>query len=648
MVLFTLVIQFTGVSIEVEKSPNGSGPAIVDVSVINTSNIHICYDDKDNAIVSIRVQNNGTDTLNTVSLGWFLAVDQTGTTTWNGILLPNSEVIVGLAHLNLPGSGVHPVRLWVDMGALDVNHLNDTVVVDMVVAAPFVVNELKDTSVCVNNSLSLNINSGYSSYNWSTGQTSASLNISSPGVYSVTVTNSIGCAAVDSVIIGEYNSPVALLPDDTVLCDSAILVPEVSEKFVSYTWGMGDTISNIVISEAGEYVLNVIDTFGCSYTDTINVVYAAPPIPSVPTQVFICDGDSAILSVANNFTTYSWSTGSNTSSISTTSSGLYYVTVTGSAGCVGIDTVQVLVNPLPNVEFTDSLMCNLSPIMLNVGWFSSFEWSNGDTVQNPVVGAPGKYSVTVTDQNGCENSDSVNVINQNVSVALGNDTSICDGSGSYKYILGNYDSYLWNDGHTGSNQFIGNPGLYSVTVTLNGCSAEDDLVVSSVPYPVADFDEIINSNTVDFSNFSNIYSNVTWDFGDGATSNQVSPTHIYLTSAVYEVRMTISNQCGVDFKTKNIGINPLSTNNMEVDNQLMVFPTLANDVIHISIESTINDVIEYTLFDATGKLMIKTQELYSGNLEVKEFDISSFASGTYFVKVASQNQIIGIKKFIKQ
>lgn len=643
-----ILLNFGGVNAaENKKAPVSSSIVVVDISVEHTSDLHLCYEDRFSAEILLLVENNGSDTLRNIQLGWFLAVDQTGSVNWTGNLAPGNSKSVSLTRLNFPNSGSHQVQLWVASGTQDVNKQNDTVIISVQVDPPFLINDLVDTAKCANSSAVLNIAPGYLSYQWSTGHTTSSLTAATGGNYTVTVTNVQGCVAIDSMSLQEHLAPLALLPPDTVLCDSTILIPEVSPRFLSYSWGMGDTISNIVIDEEGDYVLSVVDTFGCEYTDTINVQYAAPPIPTIPTQIFICDGDSALLSVSSTFNSYNWSTGATGNSISTTSPGVYYVTVTGIAGCVGFDTVQVLVNPLPVMSFSDSLMCNLNPILLNVGWFNSFRWSNGDTIQNPIIYAPGTYSVTVTDQNGCENSDSVLVQNTNVSVSLGNDTSICSGDGSF-IILDVYDSYLWDDGHTGPSQFIGDAGVYSVTVTMNGCTAIDEMEVTEVDYPEANYSENLLHPTVDFTNTSNITSNILWEFGDGNTSTLLNPSHTYLNPGLFEVTLTVSNQCGIDTKTKSIGVFPLGNNNIDVVELFSVFPTITQDVINIRIEGLVPDELEYYIYDITGKLLMNQKEYSADNLVVTTFDVSNYASGTYVLKVVTQNRLVGLSKFVKE
>lgn len=632
---------------EAEPEPVPGSQKGLDVNVLNTSDINFCFEDRTNAKIELQIENNGLDTISSLQLGWEFTNNQRGNISWVGSIAPNSSRLVTLTYLNFPSEGIFLVDLWASCVAQDLNPLNDTVSISVNVLSPLYVNSLEDTAVCENDFVVFAAPKGFNSYVWSDGSLDDSILVSTPGLYGVTLTDQDGCSAVDSVYLSNLASPGALLSNDTILCDSVILIPEVSDKFLSYSWGMGDTVSNIQITQAGEYVLHVVDTLGCSYTDTMNVTYAAPPNPGVPTQVFICQGDSALLSVSPNFSSYSWSTGSNTSSISTTAPGLYYVTVTGSAGCIGMDTVEVLVNPLPVISFYDSLMCNLSPFMLDVGYFEGFQWSNGDTIQNPIVNIPGMYSVTVTDNNGCQSSDTVNLVNFNVEVSLGGDTSICSGDGSF-IILDIYDSYIWNDGHTGPSQFIGDPGVYSVTVSSSGCSASDEIEVTEILYPDVYFSEYLNTPDVEFTNLSNLNTNLLWDFGDGNQSTALNPTHTYQNNGLYDVTLTIQNECGVDTHTESVGVFPLGDNPL-ASNELGIklYPTLTNDVLNIEVKEFAGEEIQYSVFDVAGKLLISKRYINSQDY-IQEIDVSNFASGTYLVRLASESNFIGVREFIKK
>ena len=620
---------------------------VYDVSVLSTSDVNVCYEGKSSTAIAIELLNVGTDTIHHLQLGWYFASDQLGSVSWNGTIAPNSTQIVNLTNLSFSTNGDYSVSLWAKIGTADHDPTNDSIVVNVHVYQPFQVNVLTDTTVCKNANVPVSLPLGYNSYQWSNGSSSNSTTLTSNGNHVVTVTDVNGCASVDSMDLQTFAFPSSLLPGDTILCDGVILSPIVESGYVQYAWSKGDSGSIVSIDQEGDYSLTVIDTMGCIYSDTMNVQYRALPNPSTPTQVIICNGDSTVINANGNFSSYVWSNGATTSSITISTPGTYYVTVTGSTGCFGFDTVQLLVNPLPSINFNDSVMCNLDPIVMDIGWYETYSWSNGDSSQNPLIEFPGMYFVTVTDQNGCESTDSIEVINYNVSVSLGPDTTICSGDGEY-LVLGVYDSYLWSDGSHGALQWIGSAGVYSVTVSQGACLVSDELTVYELPYPVADFSEVVTSPDVQFTNLSNVNTTLNWDFGDLTYSSSVDPFHTYINAGLYDVTLEVRNMCDTVYFSKRVSIFPQASANIYVNDNLSVFPTLTTEYVNFKIEGINTQELRYTVYDVTGKLLKSEEASYFGPEYIYQVNVSSFASGTYYLRISTDESMEVVKPFVKE
>ncbi|MGB3073751.1 MAG: LamG domain-containing protein [Chitinophagales bacterium] len=128
------------------------------------------------------------------------------------------------------------------------------------------------------------------------------------------------------------------------------------------------------------------------------------------------------------------------------------------------------VNICPGGEVT------LSPVV--TGDIQSYAWSNGAVSSSLIVDEPGPYWVSVFD--GCSFAyDTINVImSKPISVYLPEDTMVCM-NGSLLIDVGSfYNSYLWSTGETTSSILITEPGVYEVTVELNGCYASDSVNVT--------------------------------------------------------------------------------------------------------------------------------------------------------------------------
>jgi gliding motility-associated-like protein len=164
--------------------------------------------------------------------------------------------------------------------------------------------------------------------------------------------------------------------------------------------------------------------------------------------------------------------------------GRYTVTGTTQEGCKSTDTLQVLqvyTLPQPKLDKKTSL-CFGESKTLDAGAFTAYRWQDGSTSRTLSVDAIGKYSVTVTDANGCSGSDStaVKAILPLPSGFLPQDTAICSyGSMQLKTAVP-YRSYAWSTGGGTPSITVSQPGTYVLAVVdNNGCSGKDTVRVSA-------------------------------------------------------------------------------------------------------------------------------------------------------------------------
>ncbi|MBK8831355.1 MAG: hypothetical protein IPN60_10955 [Saprospiraceae bacterium] len=114
--------------------------------------------------------------------------------------------------------------------------------------------------------------------------------------------------------------------------------------------------------------------------------------------------------------------------------------------------------------------------------FQNYLWSNSLTVAEITVTQPSTYSVTVTDANGCTDTDAVIVETTDISIPpqiLGSST-ICLGSPTTLFLSATYETYVWSDGTTAPAIVVSVPGLVSVTVSdVGGCTGEASIAVTA-------------------------------------------------------------------------------------------------------------------------------------------------------------------------
>jgi hypothetical protein len=548
----------------------------------------------------------------------------------------------------------------------------------------------------------------YSSYNWSTGSTAATIAALNTGTYSVTVTDANGCQGTDEIDVTIHALPIADLGNDTTQCGGNIALSPGS--FSSYLWNFGSTASSTIVGGSGTYSVSVTDGNGCEDTDEIVVTIYSLPTADLGNDTTQCGG--AVVLSPGSFAGYSWSTGSIHTSISVSTSGMYSVTVTDGKGCKATDDIQVTINDLPAINLgQDSIKC-AGTVALDAGTFAGYAWNTGSTASGITVVATGTYSVTVTDGKGCSNSDAINVTIHSLPVVdLGADTVLCGASvtldagllagntyawntgaitnsisattsGTYSVIVtdgngcdnsDNIDvtvhipqsdflpsdssicvgdlldgqsgsNYLWSTGSTIQTAEVINSGKYSVSkFDDNGCSVIDSIDVTALDYPVASFsfdknDELSTTFNVDFINSSTNADNSSWDFGDGNTSAETSPSNSY-NSGTYEATLIVSNQCGSD-TVKQVIAHTAGIDEQSIE-IVKIYPNPVSGLLYISSYGNVSlDAVK--VYDLYGK-EIFTQETSNNTTKELQMDMSSLASGTYYVAIKS-----GDRKIVKR
>ena len=138
----------------------------------------------------------------------------------------------------------------------------------------------------------------------------------------------------------------------------------------------------------------------------------------------------------------------------------------------------------------DTVFCNGSPLDLttNFGTNATHTWSTGATDTSITVTSAGTYTVSVQ-LNNCTYTDTI-VVQQSPPplLELGNDTSICAGTSitldaSKGAGHGNSLDYLWNNGKSSALNTITNAGIYTVTISDNGCINSDSIQIELIPFP---------------------------------------------------------------------------------------------------------------------------------------------------------------------
>jgi len=349
---------------------------------------------------------------------------------------------------------------------------------------------------------------------WSTGSTDSLIQNLGPGIYTVTITDSNACQTAESVEVEEIFGPnLDIYVVSPSLCGgsdgSAAIVPIGSGPFL-YAWENGVTDSLITGITAGEYLVEVTDSFGCVTAQTIPVNDLPGPeltfSGTLPSGCIIPDGTATVTPLGEAPFTFEWSTGATDSTATGLLPGLYEVTVMDGNNCVSIGAglVETPAGPDLEVVVTPPTNCNADDATATVQadgiWPFSFSWSNGSADSIAVGLVAGTYTVEVTDAVGCISSAAATVDPVTDLAITGTEATpaYCgesDGTATVSVEGGDWPySFEWSNGAVDSTLFGLSPGVYSVTVTdAFGCISEGEATVEDAASPVIDGLSAINA-----------------------------------------------------------------------------------------------------------------------------------------------------------
>ncbi len=264
-------------------------------------------------------------------------------------------------------------QFWVRVTDIHNCQASDTLIV--LASEPFLSIGPDDT-LCLGQvqSISSQITGGFGpfDYAWSTGGTTPQILLTGTvdTCIHLVITDIIGCNATDTICILVDQLSVDAGPD-VMQCpyDPLNLSAMVSGGIgsITYLWSTGASVPNTIAypSTDSVYTIEVHDQFGCSSMDSMAVNMHPLPLPFLGPDDTICINHIKILDPGAGFTSYLWSTGDNTQTISIDGSVLgvgtypFSVTVTNSFTCSNSDTVIVVVDPCTSTEDL-SLIHNLT------------------------------------------------------------------------------------------------------------------------------------------------------------------------------------------------------------------------------------------------------------------------------------------------
>ncbi len=345
-------------------------------------------------------------------------------------------------------------------------------------------------------------------YEWSNGKKTREIAVVSPGNYTVRAFNSIGCPSDPSIPQMVTINPKPPKPTIQTIGSSSICQGDStrlsSPESPSYLWSNGSTSRTISVKTAEIYTLQVINEFGCMSESSEAkhiVIHPLPPAPAIELNgpSGFCIGDSVILT-APAYSSWLWSTGEVSRSITIKTKGNYSVKVIDQNNCMShaSGAVGIQVNPSPEkpvIEADGPLsFCEGEKVRLTATEGTSYSWSNGESIRKINVTKTGFYSVRTTNQHACMSplSDAVEVVVNPIPDAVlspGPALSICEGEAVTLRASGG-TNYKWSNGSSEDTIRVEEEGMYEVEVFNEwDCSSTAESEVRLLPLPVSNAGE---------------------------------------------------------------------------------------------------------------------------------------------------------------
>lgn len=342
------------------------------------------------------------------------------------------------------------------------------------------------------------------SYSWSNGATTQDVSGVPAGVYTVNITDNLGCTISLTETVNQLTAVDDSLQITTANCGaptgSATVFPFGGTGPYTYLWSTGQTTATIFNLNAGSYVVTVTDVNGCTAVDIANISNIGGPSVVIDSiRNVSCKGGSdggIFISVSGGTMPYGylWSNSATAQDLTGVSAGTYTVTITDNNNCSAIVSSVIQEPQLlqDTISITDPT-CGVANGILTAFPYGgtspyTYLWSGGQTNQAVNALAPGTYTVTVTDNNGCTVQDAatlVNVAGAVLSLDSLNDVTCFSGSDGAIYISPSGGTipftYLWSNGSTTQDIQNVTANTYTVTITDgNGCT---DILTSVVSQP---------------------------------------------------------------------------------------------------------------------------------------------------------------------
>lgn len=161
----------------------------------------------------------------------------------------------------------------------------------------------------------------------------------------------------------------------------------------------------------------------------------------------------------------------------------------------------------------------------------------------------------------------------------------------------------------------------------------------------ASFSYTITSDSVAFVNTSPLGDEFLWDLGDGNTSTEMNPIHVYDMNGNYTITLTISNECFSDVTYSSIVIDGIDDQKWR-NPKVSIYPNVTIGPFSVDVYTRESEHISVGIYGLDGQTVSEEAFRKPAGLEKRGFNLSSQAKGVYFFKVTHDRGVM-VKKVVR-
>lgn len=188
--------------------------------------------------------------------------------------------------------------------------------------------------------------------------------------------------------------------------------------------------------------------------------------------------------------------------------------------------------------------------------------------------------------------------------------------------------------------------FYNWRIQPAPCITSRTPVVVDVISTNGTFTSTVNNTTVDFTPSVTTATTYNWTFGDGNTSTQQNPSHTYSADGTYTVELIQSNGNCSDTITQTVTINTTGIAELNSIETISLQPNPAKDFLNVLMNLAIGKQYKLSVQNVLGETLSSQSLNASAAHNSSTLDISSLASGIYFLNLQSGKSSL-VKRFVK-